>query len=84
MWFEKKAIGAVCVACGASLAWNGAHPGIECRPRIELCAPTAIYMPDMPHKEPAPTRGGVLSTIIGSTVTAASLSLWPNLPPTKL
>src|SRR6266567_4878608 len=82
MIFEKRVVGAVCVACGATPALNGAHPNIECKPRIEFCAPTAMHSPDMPHNDPSPLRTTGFVTVAGSTVTMASLGL-PNVSPFK-
>jgi hypothetical protein len=77
MSFEKLKVSAICAVCGASLAWNGAHPNIECKPRIEMCEPPVMHMPDGPHKEPKPmnTSDRVLRIAVASA--SATLSLGP-------
>jgi hypothetical protein len=55
MRFEKKLTGAFCAICGAAIACGGTH-SIECKPRVEMCAPLAIHQPDAPHRDPAPIQ----------------------------
>jgi hypothetical protein len=71
MRFEKV----VCALCGVALIWNGAHPNIECQPRVEVCAPPVLHLPDSSHKDPAPMRTTGFTSVVSST---SSVSLSPE------
>jgi hypothetical protein len=77
MRFNAKLTGAICAVCGAVLLANSAHPNLECRPRIELCAPPAIHLQDLPEKDPAPVRTTGLIEVVASSSASLSLGAMP-------
>lgn len=64
----------VCLVCGVAIIAGSYHAHPECRPTVELCAPTAIHQVDLPQREPAPVRTINLS-VVASTTSSASFDL---------
>lgn len=69
-----KKIGTVCVICGGLIVAGG-HVQHECRPSVELCAPSVAVLPDAPH--PDKTPGPVVRVIqVVASVSSSSATTW--------
>jgi hypothetical protein len=67
----RKRIGNVCLICGGLIVASG-HVQHECRPSVELCAPSVAVLPDAPHPEKTP--GPVVRVIKVVTSVSSSVS----------